>query len=187
MDSADDADVLALVEAGELDLAFVMDSEVVSNGFKTTELLQDPYVLLLPAGSPLAAQQPVRLQDLTDLRFVANHMTTCRRFLESALGRFGFEPQVVLRSSDNATIQGLVAAGLGVAIVPLLTVNKDDSKVVTRRIDPPLPARTIVIANHPDRYLSPAAQGFLETARQVGIELAERVVTNSSDTGSGSE
>src|SRR6266536_3226102 len=59
---------------GELDLAFVMDSEVVSGGFKTTELLQDPYVLLLPAGSPLADQQPVRLQDLAGLRFVATHM-----------------------------------------------------------------------------------------------------------------
>jgi len=186
MDSADDADVLAMVEAGELDLAFVMDSEVVSGGFKTTELLQDPYVLLLPAGSPLADQQPVRLQDLAGLRFVANHMMTCRRFLESALRRFGLEPQVALRSSDNATIQGLVAAGLGVAIVPLLTVDENDPKVVIRRTDPPVPPRTIVIANHPDRYLSPAARGFLETARQVGTELAEHVVAPSSDTGPGS-
>src|SRR6266542_216739 len=174
MDSADDADVLAMVEAGELDLAFVMDSEVVSGGFKTTELLQDPYVLLLPAGSPLADQQPVRLQDLAGLRF-----------LESALRRFGLEPQVALRSSDNATIQGLVAAGLGVAIVPLLTVDENDPKVVIRQLDPPVPARTIVVANHPDSYLSPAARGFLETARQVGTELAEHVVTPSSDTGPG--
>src|SRR6266536_1947094 len=127
---------VAMSEAGELDLAFVMDSEVVSGGFKTTELLQDPYVLLLPAGSPLADQQPVRLQDLAGLRFVANHMMTCRRFLESALRRFGLEPQVALRSSDNATIQGLVAAGLGVAIVPLLTVDENDPKVIMRRTDP---------------------------------------------------
>src|SRR6266511_1674053 len=38
-----DKDLLTLVEAGELDLAFVMDSEVLSDGFKTTELLKDPY------------------------------------------------------------------------------------------------------------------------------------------------
>src|SRR6266536_92483 len=146
----------------------------------------DADVLLLPAGSPLADQQPVRLQDLAGLRFVANHMMTCRRFLESALRRFGLEPQVALRSSDNATIQGLVAAGLGVAIVPLLTVDENDPKVVIRRTDPPVPPRTIVIANHPDRYLSPAARGFLETARQVGTELAEHVVAPSSDTSPGS-
>src|SRR6266511_3722717 len=128
-----DKDLLTLVEAGELDLAFVMDSEVLSDGFKTTELLKDPYVLLVPAGSPLADKQPVPLDDLVDCRFVA--------------------------------------AGLGVAIVPLLTVDENDPKVVVRQLDPPVPARTIVVANHPDRYLSPAAEAFLDTARQVGAEL----------------
>jgi DNA-binding transcriptional LysR family regulator len=166
-----DTDLLSLVEAGELDLAFVMDSEVMSDGFKTTELLQDPYVLLVPVGSPLAAKQPVSLDDLVDCRFVAHHTMACQQFLESALRRHGFEPNVVLRSTDNATVQGLVAAGLGVAIVPLLTVDENDPKVVIRQLDPPVPARTIVVANHPDRYLSPAAEAFLDTARQVGAEV----------------
>src|SRR6266498_1892297 len=172
-DLADSSDtgLLTLVEAGELDLAFVMDSEVLSDGFKTTELLQDPYVLLVPTGSPLADKQPVPLEDLVDSRFVAHHTMACQQFLESSLRRFGFEPHVVLRSSDNGTVQGLVAAGLGVAIVPLLTVDENDPKVVVRQLDPPVPARTIVVANHPDRYLSPAAEAFLDTARQVGAEL----------------
>src|SRR6266540_714834 len=137
-----DKDLLTLVEAGELDLAFVMDSEVLSDGFKTTELLKDPYVLLVPAGSPLADKQPVPLDDLVDCRFVAQHMVACQQFLESSLRRYGFEPHVVLRSSDNGTVQGLVAAGLGVAIVPLLTVDENDPKVVVRQLDPPVPART---------------------------------------------
>jgi DNA-binding transcriptional LysR family regulator len=166
-----DSDLLSLVEAGELDLAFVMDSEILSEGFKTTELLQDPYVLLVPAESPLAHKQPVSFTDLDGCRFVAHHMMACQQFLESSLRRSGFEPQIVLRSSDNATVQGLVAAGLGVAIVPLLTVDENDPKVVIRQLDPPITARTIVVANHPDRYLSPAAEAFLETARQVGAEL----------------
>src|SRR6266540_1916276 len=150
---------------------FEIDSEVLSDGFKTTELLKDPYVLLVPAGSPLADKQPVPLDDLVDCRFVAQHMVACQQFLESSLRRYGFEPHVVLRSSDNGTVQGLVAAGLGVAIVPLLTVDENDPKVVVRQLDPPVPARTIVVANHPDRYLSPAAEAFLDTARQVGAEL----------------
>src|SRR6266508_3674398 len=61
-----DKDLLTLVEAGELDLAFVMDSEVLSDGFKTTELLKDPYVLLVPAGSPLADKQPVPVERQRD-------------------------------------------------------------------------------------------------------------------------
>lgn len=166
-----DSDLLHLVEAGELDLAFVMDTEILSEGFKTTELLQDPYVLLVPTGSPLADKQPVSFADLVGCRFVAHQTMACQQFLESSLRRIGFEPRIVLRSSDNATVQGLVAAGLGVAIVPLLTVDENDPKVVVRQLDPPVPARTILVANHPDRYLSPAAEAFLDTARQVGATL----------------
>jgi hypothetical protein len=39
--------------------------------FKTTKLLEDPYVLLLPARSPLALRPSVRLRDLEGVRFVA--------------------------------------------------------------------------------------------------------------------
>lgn len=170
VDSADD-ELLPLVEAGELDLAFVMDSEALSDGFKTTELLRDPYVLLLPAASPLAEKEIVPLDDLAGSRFVAQNMMTCQRYLEGSLRRVGFEPEITLRSSDNATVQGLVAAGLGVAIAPLLTVDESDPKVAVRQFDPPIAPRTIVIANHPDRYLSPAAESFLDTAREVGAEL----------------
>jgi DNA-binding transcriptional LysR family regulator len=169
-DSSDE-ELLPLVEAGELDLAFVMDTETMSDGFKTTELLRDPYVLLLPAGSPLAEKEVVPLEDVAGSRFVAQHMMACQLYLETSLRRIGFQPDVALRSGDNATVQGLVAAGLGVAIVPLLTVDENDPKVAVRQFDPPVPPRTIVIANHPDRYLSPAAEAFLDTARQVGAEL----------------
>jgi DNA-binding transcriptional LysR family regulator len=169
MDSSQE--LLTLVEAGDLDLAFVMDSEVRADEFQTTALLQDPYVLLVPVDSPLAEKQPVPLDELSDSRFVAYDNMACQLFVESSLRRFGFQQRIVLRSSDNATVQGLVAAGLGIAIVPLLTVDENDARVVVRQVDPPLPTRTIVIANHPDRYLSPAAQGFLDIARQVGAEL----------------
>jgi DNA-binding transcriptional LysR family regulator len=169
MDSSQE--LLTLVEGGDLDLAFVMDSEVRADEFQTTALLQDPYVLLVPVDSPLAEKQPVPLDELGDSRFVAHDTMACQLFVESSLRRLGFQQRIVLRSSDNATVQGLVAAGLGIAIVPLLTVDEDDTRVVVRQVDPPLPSRTIVIANHPDRYLSPAAQGFLDIARQVGAEL----------------
>lgn len=165
-------ELLALVEAGDLDLAFVMDSEVRADEFQTTALLQDPYVLLVPVDSPLAEKQPVPLDELSESRFVAHDTMACQLFVESSLRRLGFQQRIVLRSSDNATVQGLVAAGLGVAIVPLLTVDENDARVVVRQVDPPLPTRTIVIANHPDRYLSPAARGFLDIARQVGAELS---------------
>src|SRR6266545_2784207 len=171
-DSTDDVGLLGLLGNGRLDLAFVMDSPEVSGSFKTTELLRDPYVLLLPTGSPLARRQVVRLRDLEGHRFVAYHTMSCQQHVETWLQRSKVELNVVLRSSDNTTVQQLVAAGLGVAIVPLLTVDQNDPNIVVSETQPRVPPRTIVVANHPDRYLSPAAEAFLQTARQVGAELA---------------
>jgi len=171
-DSTDDVGLLGLLGNGRLDLAFVMDSPEVSGSFKTTELLRDPYVLLLPTGSPLARRQVVRLRDLEGHRFVAYHTMSCQQHVETWLQRSKVELNVVLRSSDNTTVQQLVAAGLGVAIVPLLTVDQNDPNIVVSETQPRVPPRTIVVANHPDRYLSPAAEAFLQTARQVGAEMA---------------
>src|SRR5262249_15157033 len=53
-ESADDAELVRLVERGELDLSFVV-LPVEPGPFQTVELLHDPYVLVVPAGSPLVA------------------------------------------------------------------------------------------------------------------------------------
>ena len=174
-DTVDDDDLVELLLSGELDFGFMMDSSELSGSFKTTELLRDPYVLLLSAESPLARRRPVRLRDLDGLRFVSSHMEACQRHVDTYLHRSGVEPNVVLRSNDNATIQHLVATGLGVAIVPLLTVDERDPRVVICDTQPRIAPRTIVIANHPDRYLSPAAEAFLDTARQVGAEVGAEI------------
>ncbi|HZD71641.1 MAG TPA: LysR family transcriptional regulator [Actinomycetes bacterium] len=173
-DSADDDDLLRLLQSGELDFAFVMDSAHANGSFRTTELLQDPYVLLLPASSPLARRRSVRLRELEGQRFVGYRTIACQLHVETWLRRHRAEQEVVLRSSDNATVQQFVATGLGIAIVPLLTVDQNDPNVVIREIQPKIPPRTIVIASHRDRYMSPAAEAFLETARRVGAKIAGR-------------
>ena len=52
-ESADDPSCSALVERGELDLTFA-DLPLVDGPFESVELLRDPYVLVVPADSPLA-------------------------------------------------------------------------------------------------------------------------------------
>jgi len=67
-------------------------------------------------------------------------------------------------------VQALAAAGVGVALVPRMTVEADDRS--TRVIDlPKLPPRVISIAWHRDRYRGRAAQAFAETAQTVCAEL----------------
>src|SRR5262249_38319223 len=86
----------------------------------------------------------------------------------------GIHLNVVFRSNYNGTVQGLAAAGEGAALAPLLTVNEE--RADTRVLGPveDLPPWVIALAWHHDRYRSPAAQAFVETARKVCGELARR-------------
>ncbi|MEP6892832.1 MAG: LysR family transcriptional regulator substrate-binding protein, partial [Gaiellaceae bacterium] len=75
------------------------------------------------------------------------------------------------RSDDNGTVQGLVAAGFGVALAPLLAVMPGDDRVRVIRLEPPIPRRAIAVAAHRDRHRSPAARAFVEIARVVSADV----------------
>jgi DNA-binding transcriptional LysR family regulator len=79
----------------------------------------------------------------------------------------------VFRSDHNQTVQALVATGVGSALVPRLTMDPEDE--TTELIElPKLQPRLISLAWHRDRYRTPAARAFAETAQTVCADL-ERV------------
>jgi LysR family hydrogen peroxide-inducible transcriptional activator len=81
----------------------------------------------------------------------------------------------VFQSDHNQTVQALVAAGVGVALVPRLTVDENDE--TTRVIElPKIPPRILAIAWHRDRYRTAAARAFVETAQAVSAELEPETV-----------
>lgn len=169
-ESSTDAELLALVERGELDLTFTVLP--VEDPFEAVEVLRDPFVLILPADSPLAAGgRPPSLRELCELPLIG-YQPVCRatEMAESRLRDSGAEPTFVFRSSNNGTVQGLVGAGVGAAVAPLLAVETSDDRIVVVEI-PSLPLRRIAIAWHRDRYQSPAARAFVETARRICAEL----------------
>jgi DNA-binding transcriptional LysR family regulator len=63
----------------------------------------------------------------------------------------------------------MASAGLGVALVPLLTVDAGDPSI--RILPTELEPRRIALAWHRDRYRSPATLAFIDIARQVFAEL----------------
>ena len=81
------------------------------------------------------------------------------------------EPNIVFRSDDNGTVQGLVAAGVGAALVPRLSVEPNDERVAILDLER-VPPRVIGIAWHRDRYRSPSGM-FVDVAREVCSELEQ--------------
>jgi DNA-binding transcriptional LysR family regulator len=170
-ESANDYALIAAVERGELDLAFVM-LPIEEGPFEWVELMEDPYVLVVPADSPLARRgKPATRRDILGMNLIGFRSCRSMADVEAHLRVDGTDPNVVFRSDDNGTVQGLVAAGMGVAFAPLLTVEPNDDRVAVLELVPSAPPREIGIAWHRDRYRSPAAAAFVDTAAAVCAEL----------------
>jgi len=158
------ADLLRLLEHGELDLTFA-DLPLREGPFEWAEVLQDPYVLLVSAHSELAKLDAApSLREVAKLPLIGRRTTDePERFLAGRVP----ELNVVFRTDDNGTLGALVAEDLGAAIEPRLVVDPRDRAVKMLPFGPRIPPRTLVLAWHRDRYRSQAAEAFVDLAREV--------------------
>jgi DNA-binding transcriptional LysR family regulator len=184
METNTDDGLLNLVESGELDLSFAVYP--LSEGpFEAVELFRDPYVLVVPAGSPLAKlDRPATAREISEQPLIGFRHCRSTGAAEDYLRANGGNPQWVFRSDDNTTVQALVVAGIGMALVPRLTVDETDPK--TAIVETEVPPRVLSLAWHRDRYRSAAQVAFVELARQVCMELQQEVApTLANDRGLG--
>ncbi len=168
---ATDPDLYDLIESGEVDLAFC--SPPLPDGpFEALELMSDPYVLLVPADGPLGDRKSASLDDLDDQVLIGANTCSSGFVVENELRERGYGLDYAFRSDDNGTLQGLVAAGFGVALLPLLAVAAPgDERVRVIRLRPKMPRRAISVVWHRDRHRSPAARAFIDIAREVSAEV----------------
>jgi DNA-binding transcriptional LysR family regulator len=172
-ESSDDTELLGLVERGTLDVTFTM-VPLVPGPFEFVQLLRDPYVLVVPADSPLARRdRPPSLREIAELPLIGNRVCRSLEAGLQTLRRTGKEPRIVFRSDHNETVQGIAAAGMGVALVPRLTVDASDRRVAVIDLGDRVPPRQIALAWHRDRRQTPAAQAFVEAARRLCARYEE--------------
>jgi DNA-binding transcriptional LysR family regulator len=113
---------LPALRLGEIDVALAHEYDSIprspDGAFVEQPLMTDPLRIALPAGHPRAGG-PVDLADLAGERWIAGRPGThCGTVVTTASRAAGFEPDVVAHGSEFATMLALVAAGLGVAMVP---------------------------------------------------------------------
>lgn len=157
------------LRTGMLELTFRLRTD--EEGIAWIPVLSDPYVLLVPRSSSLGTgDRPVRLREVASQPLVAYKRPEGG---EAALRAAGVRPRVVFRSDETGVVQGMVGAGLGVALVPRLTVWSGDRST---RVVPVtgVPPREIVLAWLEDRTLSPGAVAFVDVVSDVARELEAR-------------
>ncbi|WP_217924100.1 LysR family transcriptional regulator [Miltoncostaea oceani] len=178
-ESGNDAELLALLERGELDLSFTV-LPMPDGPYEGVELMTDPYVLMVAASDPLAGRDgPLALTDLAGRPLIGFRHCLSGEFVDAHIRRHGVDLDIVFRSDDNGTVQGLVGAGMASALVPLLAADPGDDRVAVLPMGDTVPSRRIAVAWHRDRALSAAAEAFIASAARVCDELQPAVAAPS--------
>jgi DNA-binding transcriptional LysR family regulator len=173
-ESGDPEDLLEWLERGELDVTFC-ELPLAPGPFDATLVLEDPIVLLAPANSPETAMARVPVTHVAGLPLVGHRGAQCSAITMQCFEGLDVEPRFVFRSDDNTTLQGCVGAGLGYAIVPILTIDTGDPSTTVLSLDPEPSPRQLGLAWHAARRRPPALAAFVDTVVQVCEGLALRV------------
>lgn len=163
------------LRTGELDLGLLFEFDGPAPGdagatdsLLRVELLEDPMHLALPRDHPLAGRSQLRLSDLSGEAWVqTSGRSPCARHVVRCCHAAGFEPTVSFESDDYQTVQGLVAAGVGVALIPELALSVVREDVSIRTLSPSPPTRSVIAAAPSDARLSPATPVMLTILEEV--------------------
>ena len=157
------------IEAGELDVALASTCQK-SPTLRIEHLGSEPLLALVPEGHPLVNQTAaLTFDDLKSQRFLLLHEMHClSQQVHHLLESRRLHPEIALAGSQLSTIANMVAAGIGVSIVPQMMVKHHATPgCVTLAFAPPVPERELNVLYNPLRFQSKAAAAFREEAAAV--------------------
>jgi len=153
------------IEAGELDVALASTCRL-SSTLRRESVGSEPLLLLVPKAHPLGKKALVEFDDLKSQRFLLLHEMHClsqqvNHLLESRRLR----PEVALAGSQLSTIANMVAASIGISIVPQMMVKHHGTPgCISLPFAPPVPERELNLLYNPLRFQSKAAAAFRQEA-----------------------
>jgi molybdate transport repressor ModE-like protein len=159
---AEPPEAMALVSAGEVDLALVFsyDGSEPAPGLLWRELGDEPVALVVSADHRAATRRRLALADLAEEAWIVG----CERCRTHALGvcaEAGFTPVVRHVSDDYVVVQNLVAVGLGVALLPRSALEAYRHPDVRVREHPSFGTRTFGLVHREGAELVPATAALM--------------------------
>ncbi|MET9252378.1 LysR family transcriptional regulator [Streptomyces sp. NPDC003717] len=144
---------LPLVRRGDADLALAyhFDGPLPGRpgspdaGLAWTPLLADPLHVVLPRAHPLAGREALDIAELAAEPWVLG-CTKTESYLRRHAERVGFTPEVRGTTTDYFFARSLVAAGLGVSLIPSIALTPEEPAVRVVPLVPPAPARHLGVA-----------------------------------------
>jgi DNA-binding transcriptional LysR family regulator len=173
-------DSLTQLKTGEADVAVTVEAPfapIDDDAIDCVHVLDDPMFVALPSGHRLAAKSRLRLEDLAAEAWIqGTRHASCpdTRILHHACAAAGFEPRVAFESDDYGAIQGFIAAGVGVALIPDLALVSARDDVAIRALAGAAPHRRVMAATLAGCDRGPAAQAMVAILQEVGREWQAR-------------
>jgi DNA-binding transcriptional LysR family regulator len=161
-EALDPQELVDLALRGDLDIVFV-GTPPMDDGLARVHLLDDPYALLVSDDHPLAAAASVDPATVARLPLIT-YRSLRADLLPTALLPRDHALNIIFRSDDDSTVRALVAAGVGAALIPELSIEPGDRSTRAIPILPSLPARQIFLAWLKSRAASPTLQRFVDAA-----------------------
>jgi DNA-binding transcriptional LysR family regulator len=150
-------DVLTKVRSGEADFGVVI-GPLDADDLIVETVFFDPFVLICRADHPLAAQSDVSWRSLEGARLVMlDGQSGSRPVIDRLMHEQGITPRVVQELAHSSTVFGLVEAGVGVSVLPSLSLPLPAEGALVARPLTPRGERTVARVRRRGRSLSPAA------------------------------
>jgi DNA-binding transcriptional LysR family regulator len=159
---------LQWLRENRLDVGLLRPS-IEDSTFQLSVIFQEPLVVALPETHPLAAEPEISPPDLALESFIIFPRTLAPGLYDQIISfcqQAGFSPTIVQEAIQMQTIISLVAAGIGIAIVPRSLQNLQRTGVIYKRFNQETPQAAIALIYKPDDT-APAVQKFLEIVHQV--------------------
>lgn len=164
-----DRNLHELLRQGSIDAAFMLDIPVTPTGLAVERLINENIMVLAHPEHRLARLDKVLPQEMNkETILTTEEGCAYRRLFEQALGDAGVRPAAKIEFSSIESIKQCVIAGLGIAVLPEMTVSRELAAGEITALHwsgPAFPVMTM-IAWHKDKRITPTLEAFLDTTRR---------------------
>lgn len=153
------------LEDGTLDIVLATSSDNAPT-LTHYSLGKEPLLMLLPQKHRLSRRKTIKWSDLASEKFLLLHeIHSLSIQVRQLLAANNLKPEVVLQGAQLVTIARMVAAGLGVTVIPQMMAETEFIKgCVAVPFARPVPTRELTLLRNPLRFESRAAAAFREEA-----------------------
>lgn len=176
LSEGDPEDSLPLLKRGQHDLAVVYDFSLHpfenDPDLDLRPLLTEHMHVAISESHPLAELDEIELCELDEEPWLCGNVTTsCREMTVRSCRSDGFEPDIAFESNDYGVVKSLVAAGLGVSLLPDLALVQRTPGLAIRPIAHGGPVRRVWAATLTAGSRSRATEAMLDVLERVGHEF----------------